>query len=98
MERLELFCPESRLFQAAFSVCNCEKRRLGPGIPDAVMERIYEPFFSTKQPGEGTGLGLFITIKIMEALGGRMEVESIEGEGTSFTLLLPIKPAEPLEI
>ena len=62
------------------------------------MERIYEPFFSTKQPGEGTGLGLFITIKIMEALGGRMEVESIEGEGTSFTLLLPIKPAEPLEI
>ncbi len=63
----------------------------GPGIPKAVMERIYEPFYSTKQPGEGTGLGLFITMKIMQALGGRIEVESIEGEGSCFTLFFPIK-------
>jgi signal transduction histidine kinase len=66
----------------------------GPGIPEAVLERIYEPFYSTKQPGEGTGLGLFITMKIMQALGGRIEVDSIEGEGSCFTLFLPIKSDE----
>lgn len=69
----------------------------GPGIPNAVMERIYEPFYSTKQPGEGTGLGLFITMKIMQALGGRIAVDSIEGEGTCFTLFFPVKSDELTE-
>jgi signal transduction histidine kinase len=69
----------------------------GPGIPAAVMKRIYEPFYSTKQPGEGTGLGLFITGKIMQALGGRIAIDSIEGEGTCFTLFIPIKPDVPGE-
>jgi len=69
----------------------------GPGIPEAVMERIYEPFYSTKQPGEGTGLGLFITLKIMQALGGRIEVDSIEEEGSCFTLFFPVKSDELTE-
>lgn len=69
----------------------------GPGIPNAVMERIYEPFYSTKQPGEGTGLGLFITMKIMQALGGRIAVDSIEGEGSCFTLFFPVKSDELTE-
>jgi len=65
----------------------------GAGIPQNVLARIFDPFFTTKEPGEGTGLGLFITRKNVEHLGGRIEVESRDREGTSFTLTFP--PAAP---
>jgi two-component system NtrC family sensor kinase len=64
-------------------------RDTGPGIPDEYRERIFDPFFTTKDPGEGTGLGLFITKSHVERLGGRIEVASEVGRGTSFILQFP---------
>lgn len=62
----------------------------GPGIPPEALERIFTPFFTTKEPGEGTGLGLFITRKLMEGIGGTIAVASVAGEGTTFTLTFPV--------
>ncbi len=62
----------------------------GMGISEETMARIFEPFYTTKAPGEGTGLGLFITKQIVEALGGRIEVTSKAGKGTTFTIVLPL--------
>ncbi|GLI38728.1 HAMP domain-containing histidine kinase [Geobacter hydrogenophilus] len=62
----------------------------GPGIPPDALERIFTPFFTTKEPGEGTGLGLFITRKLMESIGGTIAVASVVGEGTTFTLTFPV--------
>jgi len=61
----------------------------GRGIPKEHLKKIFEPFFSTKLPGEGTGLGLFVTRGIIEKLGGEMEVESQLGQGTRFCVKLP---------
>ena len=61
----------------------------GQGIPKENLEKIFEPFFSTKPPGEGTGLGLFVCRSIIEKLGGKLEVESQLGHGTSFCIRLP---------
>jgi two-component system NtrC family sensor kinase len=61
----------------------------GPGIPRENLARIFEPFFSTKSPGEGTGLGLFVTRGIIEKLGGAVTVESEAGKGASFCIRLP---------
>ncbi len=61
----------------------------GPGISEDVLERIFDSFFTTKPPGEGTGLGLSIVRNIVEEHGGKIEVESEEGKGTVFTILLP---------
>lgn len=63
----------------------------GTGIPRGAMKRIFEPFYTTKEPGEGTGLGLFITMKNMQTLGGRIEVDSVEGKGSCFSLYFPVK-------
>jgi signal transduction histidine kinase len=61
----------------------------GCGIPKENLDRIFEPFFSTKAPGEGTGLGLFVSRDIVENLGGIVTVESELGEGTRFSIHLP---------
>lgn len=61
----------------------------GPGIAADALARIFEPYFTTKRPGEGTGLGLFVTRTLVENLGGKIEVHSVAGEGTSFTVTLP---------
>lgn len=62
----------------------------GTGIPDAVVEKIFTPFFTTKPPGEGTGLGLSLSYDIIvHAHKGTFEVQSREGEFTQFTLRLP---------
>ena len=58
----------------------------GVGIDPEVVGHIFEPFYTTKAAGEGTGLGLFITKNIVELLGGRIGVKSIKGEGTTFTV------------
>ncbi|MDD2465341.1 MAG: ATP-binding protein [Desulfobulbus sp.] len=63
----------------------------GPGIPPEVMKRIWDPFFTTKEQGKGTGLGLAISQNIIRSLGGSMDVESKDGEGTVFTVKVPIK-------
>jgi len=61
----------------------------GTGIPKEHLEKIFEPFFSTKAPGEGTGLGLFVTREIVEKLGGTVAVMSRVGQGSQFTVLIP---------
>ncbi|MCH6235783.1 ATP-binding protein [Cognataquiflexum rubidum] len=61
----------------------------GPGIPDAIKDKIFQPFFTTKPTGQGTGLGLSLSYDIVKAHGGEIKVESEEGKGTSFIILLP---------
>ena len=63
----------------------------GPGIPAASLSRIFEPYFTTKRPGEGTGLGLFVTKRLVENLGGSIEVRSTEGEGTTFIVTFAVE-------
>jgi signal transduction histidine kinase len=60
----------------------------GRGVPEEILNRIYEPFFSTKEAG--TGLGLSICYSIVEAHGGHIELESKEGIGSTFAVYLPI--------
>ncbi|HSE95830.1 MAG TPA: ATP-binding protein [Methylomirabilota bacterium] len=64
-------------------------RDSGRGIPPADRDRVFEPFFSTKPPGHGTGLGLFITAQIVRDHKGRIELETEEGRGSSFRVFLP---------
>ena len=61
----------------------------GQGIPRENLDKIFEPFFSTKSPGQGTGLGLFVSRGIVEKLGGTIEVASKIGQGASFSITLP---------
>ena len=67
----------------------------GPGMSEAVVARIFEPFFSTKPPGSGTGLGLPVVKQIVESWGGRILVQSQPGLGTRMVLELPLA-VEPL--
>ncbi len=65
----------------------------GPGIPAANLKRIFDPFFTTKPVGKGTGLGLSICYGIIKKLGGEIEVRSTVGEGTKFTVTIPVSNA-----
>ncbi len=67
---------------------------MGPGIPEADRDRVFEPFFSTRKGG--TGLGLSIVYQVMETLGGQVELKSAPESGTSFTLFFPFDPVFPL--
>lgn len=62
----------------------------GTGIPSAVIDSIFEPYFTTKAPNEGTGIGLSTVHGIVKNYGGEIEVESESGKGTVFTLYLPV--------
>jgi signal transduction histidine kinase len=61
----------------------------GNGIPQNLLSKIFQPFFTTKPTGQGTGLGLSLSYDIIKAHGGEIKVDSLEGEGTSFTVSLP---------
>ncbi len=61
----------------------------GPGIPKEIQDKIFEPFFSTKEVGKGTGLGLAVSFAIVKRHGGRIEVFSEPGQGTTINVLLP---------
>jgi signal transduction histidine kinase len=63
----------------------------GPGIPSTIKDKIFQPFFTTKPTGSGTGLGLSLSYDIVKAHGGELKVESNEGEGSEFIIQLPIK-------
>jgi PAS domain S-box-containing protein len=74
-----------------------EVRDTGPGIAESVRGHVFVPFVTTKPVGEGTGLGLSICKGIVESHGGTISVESVEGEGTTFRIELPIRPATVTE-
>jgi C4-dicarboxylate-specific signal transduction histidine kinase len=61
----------------------------GPGMSPEVARRIFEPFFTTKPPGQGTGLGLTVSRQVVETFGGTLGVETAEGQGTTFRVVLP---------
>ena len=63
----------------------------GNGIPQKVVDKIFQPFFTTKPTGQGTGLGLSLSYDIIKAHGGEIKVETKEGEGSEFIIQLPIK-------
>jgi two-component system, NtrC family, sensor kinase len=62
----------------------------GPGIPEELQKKVFDPFFTTKEKGKGTGLGLWISYSIIEKMGGAIDLKSKRGEGTTFTVKLPI--------
>jgi len=63
----------------------------GPGIPPAIVDKIFQPFFTTKPTGEGTGLGLSMSYEIVTKVhGGEIKVNTKENEGTEFTIILPV--------
>jgi signal transduction histidine kinase len=68
----------------------------GKGIPEDVLPKIFDPFFSTKEVGKGTGLGLSVSYKIVQQHGGRIDVESTPGVGTRFTVWFPFTPPAEL--
>ncbi len=63
----------------------------GNGIPQKVLDKIFQPFFTTKPTGQGTGLGLSLSYDIVKAHGGELKVETNEGEGAEFVVLLPLR-------
>ncbi|RAS23047.1 MULTISPECIES: GAF domain-containing hybrid sensor histidine kinase/response regulator [unclassified Pseudomonas] len=85
--------PEQPGVFAAISVTDS-----GVGIAPELLERIFDPFFTTKAPGEGTGLGLSQVFGFAKQSGGDVKVNSIQGQGTSFTLYLPQAPAPAAQL
>ncbi len=69
----------------------------GVGIPDDLMAKIRDPFFTTKEVGKGTGLGLSIVDQIISSHGGELLIESETSKGTAVTIVLPVTPAAPEE-
>jgi two-component system NtrC family sensor kinase len=76
-------------FDATANVIRITVADNGPGIPESVRKRIFEPYFTTKPVGMGTGVGLAVCLGIVEAHGGTLTVESSHGTGTVFTIMLP---------
>ncbi|MCZ2146725.1 MAG: HAMP domain-containing histidine kinase [Bryobacterales bacterium] len=66
----------------------------GPGVAEELRDRIFEPFFSTKEDGQRTGLGLAIALGIVEQHGGHIELVSQVGQGSEFIIHLPVAAAE----
>jgi len=66
----------------------------GPGIPEELRERIFEPFVTTKKPGEGTGLGLSLTMDILTRHGGSIHLDTEEGVFTEMRVILPLEPPQ----
>jgi two-component system, NtrC family, sensor kinase len=75
--------------RAADGTAVLEVSDTGCGIGEADRKRIFDPFFSTKEPGRGTGLGLFISAEIVRDHRGRIELDSAEGKGSTFRVVLP---------
>ena len=65
----------------------------GPGIPAEDLTRIFDPFYTTKEPGKGTGLGLSVSLRIIEDIGGDIKVKSEVGKGTKIIIILPLYSA-----
>jgi two-component system NtrC family sensor kinase len=79
-----------------FTSCNehnvsAKVKDTGTGITESVKNKIFDPFFSTKEPGKGTGLGLSVSYRIAKEHKGKLEVKSEVGIGTEFALILPVQ-------
>jgi two-component system sensor histidine kinase RegB len=68
-------------------------RDRGPGMTDDVLKRAGDPFFTTKEPGKGMGLGLFLARNVIERIGGNMLIHSLPGKGTTVSIELPLREA-----
>jgi len=66
----------------------------GPGIPADDIHRVFDPFYTTKEPGKGTGLGLSVSLRIVEDMGGDIKAASEPGKGTTMTVILPLAAAK----
>jgi signal transduction histidine kinase len=82
-------CPFDQKLPAPGILINVQDS--GSGMSKAVQKKIFNPFFTTKPPGQGTGLGLSVTYGIIGAHQGGIDVESKPGQGTRFTLYLPLQ-------
>lgn len=71
------------------NVVRISVRDSGPGIPPEIGDRVFDPFFSTKETGQGTGLGLAVSARLIEAMGGTIQVENPEGGGACFAVYIP---------
>jgi histidine kinase len=67
-----------------------EVRDTGAGIPKTIAEKIFEPFYTTKEVGKGTGLGLSISYGIIKECGGNIEIAPVTGEGACFVITFPL--------
>jgi len=91
------FKPTINLSTIRYTMANGDGRAIitvadnGNGIPQAIIDKIFQPFFTTKPTGQGTGLGLSLSYDIIKAHGGDIKVETKPGEGTSFIISLPIQ-------
>ena len=82
-----------RVFSANHTLTNKIDIRVkdnGPGIPLEIKDKIFQPFFTTKPTGQGTGLGLSLSYDIIKAHGGELKVETKENEGSEFLIQLPV--------
>jgi len=82
-----------KTWQEDGEVC-AEVRDTGSGIESEKLQQVFQPFFTTKEQGAGTGLGLYISKSIIEGHGGAISVDSTPGKGTVFVIRLPVSPEE----
>lgn len=96
-------CPVPRILTLATRLANdgatveLEVGDNGPGIPEAAARRIFEPFYTTKPAGSGTGIGLSFSLGVIEAHGGKLRLLE-GGGGAKFVIALPVEPFEPMAI
>lgn len=90
----EIAAPDGPLQEPSLRI---QVRDEGSGIPSSLIERITEPFFTTKEAGKGTGLGLSMVMGFVQQSGGQFNVESAAGKGTLVELVLPSTPQPPTE-
>jgi signal transduction histidine kinase len=85
---IKLGLEKAKTDSAPYNTCISDN---GPGIPSSIKDKIFQPFFTTKKGTEGTGLGLSLSYDIIKAHGGELKVETKEGVGTDFSIILPIQ-------
>lgn len=81
--------PREDPFSASGRVVELTVADNGPGIPPELREQIFEPFVTTKEPGKGTGLGLAVSARLIETMGGAIRADAADDGGALFTILLP---------